>query len=100
MSLEDRDWYREDLARRAASDELRRRRAKWRGLRQAVAMLAITVGAIILVAPPVLASRCDLVGRNIQPVACWGYSWAALSARVAGNMAATRGYPVFIVQTR
>jgi hypothetical protein len=34
----------------------------------------------------------------MMPVACWRWSWSALSERVLGNMAATRGWPIATVQ--
>jgi CRP-like cAMP-binding protein len=47
---------------------------------------------------PILTSHCDQTAWQIQPVRCWQYSWQALSAPVEGNMAATRGWPVIVVQ--
>lgn len=93
MSLEDRDWYREALAERLR----RNRRVTRRGLWLAIAMVASILVVIVLVAPPTFASRCDQATWQIRPVTCWQYSWQALSARVAGNMTATRGYPVIVV---
>ena len=92
-----------DLARRlhSAIPELHRNRRQRSQLWQPVAaILAVTVGAIVLAAPPMLTSRCDRVAWNIQPIACWHHSWAALRMRVAGNLEVTRGYPLIIVQMR
>jgi hypothetical protein len=110
MGIMDRDWYREDLAKRlrripgaaqpAEPTPLEHRAAPARlnrGFWLTGTMLAVVMG-IVVAAPPILTSRCDQTAWQIQPVRCWQYSWQALSARVEGNMAATRGWPVVVVQ--
>jgi hypothetical protein len=81
MSLLDRDWYQKDLARRlrrikgTASYVLpyRRHLLPW---------LAVAVVTVILAAPAIFASRCDRGMWRIDPVACWQYSWQAVSASI------------------
>src|SRR5690242_16813090 len=100
MSLMDRDWYREDLAKRLLrirgatqpkpAEQAVPVRHQNRGFWLTGTMLAVVIG-IVVAAPPILTSRCDQTAWQIQPVACWQYSWQALSVRVEGNMAATRG---------
>jgi hypothetical protein len=105
MGMMDRDWYREDLAKRLRhwAPAVRSHRATpalrlSRGFALTAMMLAVVFG-IALAAPPILTSRCDQTAWRVEPVACWQYSWQALTARAAGNMAATRGWPLIIVQS-
>lgn len=94
MSLMDRDWYRAELARR----QQRSRRGKWwRALRVAAVVTAVVPIALAIL-PVAFTSRCDVGAWQTVPSACWGRSWAALSERVAGNMRATRGWPLIIVR--
>jgi hypothetical protein len=91
MGLMDRDWYRADLAQR-------QRRRKWRGaVRGGMAATAIMLAALAIL-PFTLTSRCDPDGWQTMPLTCWRSSWTALSERVAGNMAATRGFPIVTVR--
>jgi hypothetical protein len=93
MGLIDRDWYWAERARRA-----QRCLRLARGFRTAVAV-ATALLAVFASLPIAITSRCDFDTWQTEPGACWRWSWAALSERVAGNMAATRGgWPVAIVR--
>src|SRR5215472_15589642 len=118
MSLMDRDWYRKELAQRELAQRLParsatpgryrssavravpelRRKAKRRWLWVAVGIGVILPG-VSAILPIAMTSHCDLRTWQAQPVPCWRYSWAALSKRVSGNMAASRGFPLIIVRT-
>jgi hypothetical protein len=104
MSFYDRDYYREELARKRGVrpslwlnptptpllDKLLRQRRPRRWLWLLAAPVTILAG-VTLAAPPVMTSRCDQGSWWSEPVACWQYSWQALKAQFADNTAATRG---------
>jgi hypothetical protein len=94
MSLMDRDWYRAELAQR---QRRLRRDERRRALTIAVVATAMVLTALAIL-PVAVAPRCDFAAWQRQPVACWRWSWAALSVRVAGNMEATRGFPIATVR--
>jgi hypothetical protein len=126
MGLEDRDWYREEIARRRSGNRKPTRPLQRSGLGPAQARPAVSVStvsiddqppaargrwqtalnvaiAVMAVAQTCLAvllvtftPACDRSGWTTRPIACWRWSWDALVDRVA---AATRGYPVMIVQS-
>jgi hypothetical protein len=93
MSLEDRDWYRAELARR----ERRSRGSKRRHALSAGATggILMVIMAIELVAA---SSACGSGGWQTTPGACWRSGWSALADRVSGNMAASRGHPLTVVR--
>ena len=102
MSLEDRDWYRAEMARRRSagsyatvSHQPLRQVSRWRVARTTViaAVAVVAIGLVLL--PATMDPRCDLDSWTSTPV-----EWSALSDRVSGNMAASRGWPVTIVQSR
>jgi hypothetical protein len=94
MSLMDRDWYRAELAQR---QRRLRRDERRRVLRLIIVATAVVLTSLAIV-PVAVTPRCDFAAWQMQPTACWRWSWAALSVRVAGNMAATRGFPLAIVR--
>lgn len=118
MSLEDRDWYRAEVERRRSASksrvalkiastvanvavgvEHRRSASKSRiALKIASAVAVVAVGLVVL--PVAVVSRCDFDSWTSMPEVCWQSSWSALRDRVSGNMAATRGWPVVIVQSK
>jgi hypothetical protein len=75
MSLDDRDWYREDLARRLRRARRQERLSSLRGLAAAGAILV----AVVAVAPLVMTPR-----------ASYQASWRAIAQRVTGNIHCTR----------
>ena len=94
MGLMDRDWYRAELTQR---ERCLRRGKRWHALATVIAGAAI-VATMLVILPVGFTSRCDVGSWQRTPVACWHRSWAALSDRVAGNMAATRGWPFSVVR--
>jgi hypothetical protein len=115
MSLEDRDWYRAEVARRLSASSRAsgspagtgdsvalHSRARTRVFQVArntaiAAMAVVAIGLVLL--PATMVPRCDLDSWTSMPVACWRLSWSALSELVAENMAATFGWPVTIVES-
>jgi hypothetical protein len=113
MGLADRDYYREEFARKYRAELARARpplhldQSAWddaasrspmarphprslrlnRGFWLIGCVLAVAIG-ITLAAPPIFASRCDQMAWRMQPVACWKYSWQALNAQAERNTAA------------
>jgi hypothetical protein len=64
--------------------------------RQMIALVSIWLVAamlMLLAAPPILAPRCDLGAWQIEPVACWQYSWQALMATPHSYPVTTPDYP-------
>jgi hypothetical protein len=59
----------------------------------------VILAGVMIATPPAITSRCDLSAWSAQPISCWRYSWDALSERVQGNMANTRGWPYVIVRS-
>ena len=72
MSLEDRDWYHEELARRRGLPAPRR-------MDRSILALAAALAVIIAAIPLALTPR-----------ATYGASWVALAEQVTGNIHCTR----------
>lgn len=82
MGLEDRDWYRAEMARR-------KRRLLPGGFqrpRRVPTMAAVAIVAF-LVSSIALTSSCDFDRWQATPAACWQRTWATLLQRIAGNPA-------------
>ena len=97
MGLMDRDWYRDEIAQRKRCAERARRNARLRWLGTALGV-GLMVLATLMTLPVVMTSRCSSAAWQQEPMTCWRYSWTAFSERVSNNMAASRGFPVIIVQ--
>jgi hypothetical protein len=93
MSFNDRDWYRDEVAKRLRQRQQPRRgkwpdlprRANWRDLIRGLFAVMAIVLAVFVTFPVTLTSRCDLGEWRTTPVQCWRSGWAALGGRIAGN---------------
>lgn len=106
MSLDDREWYRAEMARRRSASRTKARplpkllaRINARPALKLISGAVATAAVALAVLPVTVTPRCTLDNWTSTPEGCWLWSWSELTDRVAGNMAATRGWPFVIVQT-
>ena len=71
-------------------------RFRWaRITRHAGFALLVALFPVMLVS---VTPSCDIARWRAMPVVCWQRSWHRLVARVTANMAATRSFPLAVVE--
>ena len=79
MGMEDRAWYRAEMARRKRP----LRHGGSRRVRRLTAMTAAAMAAL-LVLPIAVGSSCNLDRWQTLPATCWQKSWTTLLQRIRG----------------
>jgi hypothetical protein len=83
MSFMDRDWYRDEVAKRLRQQQ-QPRRGRWQDLLKGLLAVMAIILAVFVTFPVTLTSRCSFAEWRTSPVLCWRSGWAALAGRIAG----------------